>query len=145
MAQIERAEQAQNLLASFQAISALHHQEFPNARQRPRHHRLRSTLPQIEKRHQQATLARVGLFNRSGRAAAKAAAQQAVHQEVETPAAGAREKHAAYQAQLDAWWNKLQTNDPEVVFTTPAEAFEDNDAAAAPGRREWKRRACPQV
>lgn len=132
LAQAEKARQAQKLVSAFEAITALHRQEFPNVQ--------RSVAPPpppidvtaIEKRHQQAALDGVGLFNRSGRAAAKAAAKQAAHQEAEALAASAREARAAYQAQLDAWWNRLQTNDPEVVLATLSQAFEDNDAAAAP-------------
>jgi hypothetical protein len=40
--------------------------------------------------------------------------------------------HAEYQAHLDTLWRRLLSNDPEVVLGLLAEAFEDNEAAAAP-------------
>jgi len=39
---------------------------------------------------------------------------------------------AKYQADLDAWWAALLRNERETVIGTLAEAFEDNEAAAAP-------------
>lgn len=40
--------------------------------------------------------------------------------------------HGAYQEELDMLWGRLLDNDPDVVLGTLAEAFEDNEAAAAP-------------
>jgi hypothetical protein len=37
-----------------------------------------------------------------------------------------------YQAELDQLWHRLLNNDPEIVLGTLGEAFEDNEAAAAP-------------
>ena len=37
-----------------------------------------------------------------------------------------------YQAELDAWWADLLRNEPNTLLGTLAEAFEDNEAAAAP-------------
>jgi len=39
---------------------------------------------------------------------------------------------AEYQAELDRWWAALLRNEPDTVIGTLAEAFEDNEAAAAP-------------
>ncbi|MGY1712592.1 hypothetical protein ACI8AC_24090 [Geodermatophilus sp. SYSU D00758] len=39
---------------------------------------------------------------------------------------------AVYQAELDAWWAALLRNEPDTVIGTLAEAFQDNEAAAAP-------------
>lgn len=38
----------------------------------------------------------------------------------------------AYQTELDSLWQRLLNNDPEIVVGTLGEAFEDNEAAAAP-------------
>lgn len=43
-----------------------------------------------------------------------------------------RKQQAAYQTELDTWWAALQKNDPATVLGALAEAFEDNEAAAAP-------------
>jgi hypothetical protein len=39
---------------------------------------------------------------------------------------------AEYQAELDAWWSALLSNEPGTVLGALAEAFEDNEATAAP-------------
>jgi len=86
----------------------------------------------VTTQHRKAALAGIGIFNRSARTAAKAAAAEAARGEVDAMAAENRRKHGAYQEELDMLWGRLVNNDPDVVLGTLAEAFEDNEAAAAP-------------
>lgn len=86
----------------------------------------------IRKKHQQQALAGVGLFARKERAAAKQAGSTAAEAELAEIAAKDAALHASYQQELDAYWEKLQQGDPDTVMAALAEAFEDNDAAAAP-------------
>jgi hypothetical protein len=72
------------------------------------------------------------MFNRGARAAARLTADDAARAEAAAIAASDQAKHAAYQAELDEYWSRLQANDSDVVLTALAEAFEDNEAAAAP-------------
>jgi ribosomal protein L7/L12 len=86
----------------------------------------------IAAKHRKAALSGIGLFARQARGQAKAAANEAAQAEL----AALREKnrilHDQWQAELDDLWQRLLDNDPDVVLGTLAEAFEDNDAAAAP-------------
>ncbi|SFG79915.1 hypothetical protein SAMN05421678_108299 [Actinopolymorpha cephalotaxi] len=72
------------------------------------------------------------MFERKARAHAKAAAEAAARAEIAAAIANNQRVHARYQAELDRMWQRLLNNDPEIVLGTLAEAFEDNDAAAAP-------------
>ncbi len=89
------------------------------------------TSDAITARHRKAALEGIGLFNRAGRAAAKTTADQAAQAEVAAITENDRGLHAEDQAQLDALWQRLLDNDPDVVLGMLAEAFEDNEAAAA--------------
>jgi hypothetical protein len=82
--------------------------------------------------HLKAALAGISIFRRSARAAARTAADLAARAEVDANAAERRREHGAYQEELDMLWGRLANNDPDVVLGTLAEAFEDNEAAAAP-------------
>lgn len=132
LAQAAKAQEAQELAAALQAILNLHRPEFPPA-QRP-------IVPPppapdadaITAKHRKAAMAGVGFLNRKGRAQARAAAQIAAQREIAETAEFARRKHAEHQAQLDHLWQRLLANDPEIVMAALAEAFEDNEAAAAP-------------
>jgi len=97
----------------------------------------------VTAKHRKLALAGVGVFNRSRRATAKAAADQAAHVEIEAIAGADLAKHRAYQDELDQLWGRLVGNDPDVVLGTLAEAFEDNQAAAAPIRLTRRARAIP--
>lgn len=132
LALADKVDQAQHLAAALGAILELHRAEFPSA-QRP----VAPPPPPVDAaavtaKHRKLALAGVGVFNRSRRATAKAAADQAAHVEIEAIAGADLAKHRAYQDELDQLWGRLVGNDPDVVLGTLAEAFEDNQAAAAP-------------
>ncbi|WP_112237903.1 DUF4236 domain-containing protein [Kribbella monticola] len=132
LANAAKAEQASELANALSAIFDLHRSEFPPA-QRP----IAPPPPPVDiagitAKHHKAALAGIGIFNRSARSAAKAAADHAAGAEAAAVAAADRAKHGAYQEELDRLWGRLVDNDPDVVLGTLAEAFEDNEAAAAP-------------
>jgi hypothetical protein len=132
LAAAAKAQEAQHLIAALTGILELHRDEFPPA-QRP----LAPPPPEpdvaaIKNKHRKAALTGVGMFNRSGRATAKNAAEQAAAAEVAAIRAHDAQLHAEYQQQLDQMWTQLTHNDPDVVLGALAEAFEDNEAAASP-------------
>lgn len=132
LATAAKAEQAQQLAEALQGILELHREEFPAA-QRP----VAAPPPQpdvaaIRARHRQEALSGVGFFDRAGRKAAKARAQAAAEAEMAAIREQDARLHAEYQSQLDLHWSRLQANDPDAVMGALAEAFEDNEAAAAP-------------
>lgn len=127
-----KAEEANRLAALFQELLAIHREDFPPV-QRP----IAPPPPEpderaIRKRHVQAATARIGLFQRSAMKAARAEAERAAAQEIDALRQEGARHQADYQAALDAWWRDLLANDPGTVVAALAEAFEDNEAAAAP-------------
>ena len=86
----------------------------------------------VAAKHYEGALAGIGRFNRSARAAAKSAAEHEARVEVDAVEAARWREHVTYQEELDMLWGRLVNNDPDIVLGTLAEAFEDNEAAAAP-------------
>jgi hypothetical protein len=72
------------------------------------------------------------LFKRAERAAAKQRAGAAAAAELAALRQQAETEAAEAQAGLDARRQQLLANDPDSVISTLAEAFEDNEASAAP-------------
>ena len=99
----------------------------PSRRYRPHQMSVRS-----RSRHEHAALQGIGLFKRAERAAAKQRAAAAAVGELAALRQQAETAAAQAQAGLDAQWRQLLANDPETVISTLAEAFEDNEAPAAP-------------
>ncbi|GAA4997618.1 hypothetical protein [Actinopolymorpha pittospori] len=125
-------EQAKDLLAALQSILELHHPDFPAAQPPVAPPPPEPDRDAINARHRKAALAGIGMFERRARAQAKAAAEMAASAEIAAAIAKNQRLHAQYQTDLDRLWQRLLQNDPEIVLGTLAEAFEDNDAAAAP-------------
>jgi hypothetical protein len=132
LAAAEKAEEAQRLAAALQEILNVHRTEFPPA--------VRPVAPPppvpdaraVHRRHEREALAGIGLLQRAARAEAKEQAARAAEAELAAARRQAAEQQSQVQAQLDRRWQQLRANDPEVVLATLAEAFEDNEAPAAP-------------
>src|SRR6266536_693357 len=132
LAAAQKAEEAQRLAAAFQQILNVHRAEFPPA--------VRPVAPspappdekEIRRRHEHAALGGIGLFKRTERAEAKKRAVIEADAELEAAREQVASQQAQWQRQLDEQWNRLCDNDPDVVLATLAEAFEDNEAPAAP-------------
>src|SRR4029453_18470297 len=86
----------------------------------------------VRRRHEREALAGTGLFQRAARAEAKDAGARPAAAELAAARQQAIEQQAEVQRQLNRRWQQLCDNDPEVVLATLAEAFEDNEAPAAP-------------
>lgn len=127
-----KAQQAEALASALQAILTLHRPAFPEARRPVAAEPADPDEREIFERHRKSSLSGIGVFARQARKQAKAAGEQAAQAEL----AALREEHRRLrdqqQAELDGLWQRLLDNDPDVVMGTLAEAFEDNDAAAAP-------------
>jgi hypothetical protein len=87
---------------------------------------------EIRSRHEHAAPQGIGVFKRAERAAAKQHAAAAAVAELAALRQQAETAAAQAQAGLDARWRQLLANDPDTVISTLAEAFEDNEAPAAP-------------
>jgi hypothetical protein len=128
----DKAREAQRLAAIFQEIISLHQRDFPPV-ERPV-----APMPElpdpnaVRERHEKNALRGVGMFDRARRAAARQDAAQAAQVELNDRWRQAQAEQAQAQQELDRQWVLLTGNDPDTVLATLAEAFEDNEAPAAP-------------
>jgi hypothetical protein len=127
----DKAQQAEALASAIQGIGTVHHREFPQIQRmvvpyppRPDH--------AILQRRMNDALARVSIFRRSTRKAAKAAALLATRMECSELEAAGEAQYRAIQQETDNLWQRLITNDPEVVLAVLSHAFHNSSAHAAP-------------
>lgn len=131
-AEADKAREAQRLAAIFQEIITLHRHDFPPV-ERPV-----APMPElpdpdaVRQWHEKNALRGVGIFDRARRATARQQAAQAAQAELNDRWRQAQAQQVQAQQELDAQWARLAGNDPDTVLATLAEAFEDNEAPAAP-------------
>jgi hypothetical protein len=77
-------------------------------------------------------LARVSIFRRSTRRAAQAAAVLATQMECSELAAAGEAQYRAVQQEIDKLWQRLITNDPDVVLAVLSHALQNSSVYAAP-------------
>jgi hypothetical protein len=126
--QAEKLQQAGELQAAFQRILNLHREEFSAATAPVAPAPQPVDTSAVQKRHERETLRGVSVFHRSSRAAAHKQAAEAASAEIAQESAKRQQEQADLQRQLDEQWHRLLANDPEVVFGTLTDAFEDNEA-----------------
>ncbi|MDX6287652.1 MAG: hypothetical protein QOG53_3137 [Frankiales bacterium] len=127
-----RAEQAADARQAILHVLSLHETEFPEATRQ-----IAPDPPPVDphpiiKRHRKQATKGISIFARKARTAAKQAADAAAAAEVKTISASDAKLQAAYQAEFDDTWRQLTKGVSDVVLAQLAQAFEDNDAAAAP-------------
>ena len=128
----EKLQRTNEAAERIQQILALHTQEFETVGPPVAPASSVVAVEELERDHRAAHLRGVGWFQWRRRAEAKQAARAAGQREHAQRQARARVEQDAAQAELDASWGRLLGNDPDVVLSVLDEAFEDNDAAAAP-------------
>ena len=77
-------------------------------------------------------LSGISFFKRSERRAAREAADEPAEHAIRAEERRRAEEQAKEQARLDAAWQQLLNNEPQVVLSALEAAFEDNQAPAAP-------------
>jgi hypothetical protein len=127
-----KAEEAHRLAGLFQELISIHREEFPPAQPPVAPPVQEPDVEEIRHRHEKAAIKGLGLFAFSAKSAAREQAAEAARLEIVARREEAAHQRAAFQAELDTWWQALLANDPETVLGTLAEAFEDNEATAAP-------------
>jgi hypothetical protein len=129
--QAAKSQQAAELAAAFDAITSVHREDFrastaPVAPEPPL-----VDQSAIRARHEQQALSGIGALRMKAKIAARQQAAEAAAAEISAAQAARAEQRAATQRWLDEQWHKLLANDPDVVFATLTEAFEDNETPAA--------------
>jgi hypothetical protein len=119
------------LLSALDAILNLHREEFLSAK-RP----AAPAPPPVDAKafratHVKQAKASTSVFARAERKAALEEAERRAQADASALAAVYAQEQAAWQFTLDQEWAVLNANDADAVLTTLAEAFEDNEAAAA--------------
>lgn len=132
LAQAARAAEAQQLITAFQAILALHQVEPEPVEAPVAPNEALVNEAEIYRRHRKEATAGISIFRRADRARAKSVAAAAAAAEIAEEHARARQEREHVQRELDQRWQALCANDSDVVLATLAEAFEDNEAPAAP-------------
>jgi hypothetical protein len=129
---VDKAQQAQALTSAINGIRKLHHQDFPLVQ------RLIVAYPSppdhaaILRRRMNDALARVSIFRRSTRKAAEAAAVLATRMECDELNAAGQAQYVAVQQEVDQLWQRLATNDSDVVMAVLSRTFQNSGAHAAP-------------
>lgn len=129
--QAEKLEQAQELQTALNNITNRHREEFRSATAPVAPTPQPVDYSEILHRHERDALRGVKFFQRSARASALAEAGKTATLEAEAESAKQQREYAELQRQLDEQWNRLLANDPDTVFATLTEAFDDNEAPAA--------------
>jgi hypothetical protein len=86
----------------------------------------------ILRRRMNDALARVSIFRRSTRKAAKAAAVLATRMECNELEAASQAQYVAVQQEIEELWQRLMTNDSDVLLAVLSHAFQNSGAHAAP-------------
>jgi hypothetical protein len=128
----DKAQQAQALASAIQGIRKLHHREFPLVRRLVVPYPPRPDHAAILQRRMNDALAGVSIYRRSTRKAAKAAAVLATQMECSELQAASQSQYGAVQQETDKLWQRLITNDPDVVLAVLRHAFQTSSANAAP-------------
>jgi hypothetical protein len=128
----DKAQQAQALASAVDGIRKLHHQDYLAVQRRVIPYPPRPDHAAILSRRMNDALARVSIFRRSTRKAAKAAAMLATQMECNELQAANQAQYVAVQQEIDQLWQRLITNDSDVVLAVLSHAFQTSCANAAP-------------
>lgn len=127
-----KAQQAERLAAAIDSILRLHYQEFPSVRKAVLPPPPRPDYPAVLRRRTSEVLARVSIFRRSTRKAAKAAAVLATQMECDELLRTGQTQHNAVSYEIDQLWHRLLSNDPDVVLAVLGNTFTSNAAIVVP-------------
>lgn len=131
-AQEEKARQAAALIEALDDILHLHHTDFAAASPPVAAAPVVPSLADLEAQHVKRQTVGVSHFDRQRRAAAREYGRSLAAYEHARLAQLATDRRAAQQSILNEWWTRLNCNDENAVAGALAQAFEDNEAAAAP-------------
>jgi hypothetical protein len=130
-AKLEKLAEAERLIQAFDDILDLHREEFSPASPPKVPPPPGVSLPDIQKRRRAEAKRTTSVFARQERRQALEEADRLAVAEAAELTSDLAQQTAKYQAEADAWWESLNRCDPATVLAALAQAFEDNEAAAA--------------
>jgi hypothetical protein len=128
----DKTQQAQALASTIEGIRKLHHKDCPAVQKRVVPYPPRPDHDGILSRRMNDALARVSIFRRSTRKAAKAAAMLATQMECTELEVASQAQYVAVQQEIDTLWQRLITNDSDVSLAVLSHEFQYSSAHAAP-------------
>jgi hypothetical protein len=128
----DKTQQARALTSAIEGIRTLHHQDFPPVQRLIVPYPSRPDHAAILRRRMNDALTRVSIFRRSTRQAATAAAVLATRMECTELEAASQAQYAAIQQEIDTLWQRLTTNDSDVLLAVLSNTFQNSSAHAAP-------------
>lgn len=128
----EKAAHAETLHQAFLRIETLHHAEFAPARQPIAPPPPPIDVDAIFQHHAAQARSQTSPLRLRARDAALEAAANHAAGEVEALRRSHSQHQKLWQAALEESWLQLQANEPSMVMAVLSQAFDDNDAAAAP-------------
>lgn len=132
LARMEKLEEGDRLRHEILSIVEIHRADFPPARKPDPEPPSRSSLDRFLKQRQKQKLDGIPIFKRSERKEAKERASELAAEDLKREQGRLDAEHAEAVARIEQEWKLLLGNDPETVIATVDEAFEDNEAPAAP-------------
>lgn len=132
LAQMEKEQEFLRLREIITGIVEIHQVEFPPA-EKPQLPPPPPPDPKpFQKAREKEEMAGISLFKRTARKEAKKRASELAAADLAREKERLAEERRREQTDLDAAWDRLLNNDPATVIATVDEAFEDNQAPAAP-------------
>jgi hypothetical protein len=130
-ARLDRVENARRAQRAFDRQLGVYREEFPPIEKPVAEvQRIDAGARVLAAQHEAA--ARISPLKFRRRRAAREAAASAARAQAEVDQQEAIRARAQHQAEIDTAWQRLADNDPRVVLQALEEAFEDNEAPAAP-------------
>lgn len=127
----DKAAEAERLRQAFDAILALHREEFPDARKPEAPQPPEPPVKQLRTIYRGQARRTTSALDRAARRQALASADQRAAADTVNARAELAQQATRLQAQLDAEWSALLACDQETVLHALDEAFADNEAAAS--------------
>lgn len=132
MARAEKIEEGERLREEILSMVEIHRLDFPPVSKPDPDPPTAPRLDGFLKQRQKQELQGISMFKRAERKEAKERARQLAEADIKKEQERLDAEHAEAVERIEQDWELLLSNDPEIVIASVDEAFEDNEAPAAP-------------